>query len=159
MDNLPIHPGTYALVLLISEAGYLVVGKLGRFEISPGIYVYLGSTHGPGGIRARLGRYLNGANRLHWHVDYLLRVSKILGYGFVLERRDKHGCVPKECDWSQSLASLEGTSIPIPKFGESDCNSGCPAHLIHFPIMGAGEFSLTILKHMNRVGDMNIRLV
>jgi len=159
MDNLPVQPGTYALILGIHESHSIIVGRLGRFEILPGIYVYLGSARGPGGIRARLGRHLKRGDRLHWHIDYLRRESEILGYGFVLSKVDDLGWTPTECYWSQTLVSLRYATIPVPKFGAGDCNIGCPAHLIHFPIMEANEFFLTTLTHLNRNGDLNIRLI
>jgi Uri superfamily endonuclease len=159
MDNLPVQPGTYALILNVYESHFLGVGSLGMFEFNPGIYVYLGSARGPGGIRARLGRHLKGGDRLHWHIDYLKSVSVILGYGFVISRRDNNGCTPTECDWSQVLASLSNASIPVSKFGASDCNFGCPAHLIHFPFMETKELILPTLGHLNDKGGLNIRFI
>jgi Uri superfamily endonuclease len=48
--------GTYVIVLASRTAGRVRVGKLGTFQLRPGFYVYVGSAHGPGGLRARLPR-------------------------------------------------------------------------------------------------------
>jgi Uri superfamily endonuclease len=136
MDDLPVQPGTYALILQLAESKPLNVGKLGRFEPPPGIYVYLGSARGPGGLRGRLGRHLRGDGKRHWHIDHLVSVSVVKGIGYIGLGAGVTGCSPTECSWSQAILVLPGASIPIPKFGASDCRSGCPAHLIHFAETG-----------------------
>lgn len=132
MDKLPVQMGTYTLFLALSAPMVLTIGKMGRFELSPGIYSYQGSAWGPGGLRGRLGRHLNGIGKRHWHVDYLRAVAKVRGYGYLTADTVKKPVPPKECIWSQDLAALPGATIPIPGFGASDCISGCLAHLVYF---------------------------
>lgn len=132
MDDLPVQPGIYSLILQLAESKSLIVGKLGRFDCPPGIYVYLGSARGSGGLRGRLGRHLRGDGKRHWHIDYLVSVSVVKGIGTIGLGSGATGCSPTECSWSQATLALPGATIPIPKFGASDCRSGCPAHLIHF---------------------------
>jgi Uri superfamily endonuclease len=134
MDDLPVRPGTYALILELAESRSLDVGRLGRFDCPPGIYVYLGSARGPGGLRGRLGRHLRGDGRPHWHIDYLVSVSVVKGVGYIELSSGTAGCCPSECGWSRTLSALPGAAIPIPKFGTSDCRSGCRAHLVHFSV-------------------------
>ncbi|HIQ09546.1 MAG TPA: DUF123 domain-containing protein, partial [Anaerolineaceae bacterium] len=55
---LPSTPGAYALALRLERPVGLRVGALGVWDFPEGVYVYLGSARGPGGIRARLGRHL-----------------------------------------------------------------------------------------------------
>jgi Uri superfamily endonuclease len=110
----------------------LVIGQLGQFDFPAGFYIYLGSAGGPGGIRGRLGRHFESGSVHHWHIDFLKIVSKIRGYGFLIDEKDQDSLPPKECVWSQALAGCPGVSIPVPGFGASDCHLGCPAHLIWF---------------------------
>lgn len=93
----------------------------------PGRYVYVGSAHGPGGLRARLGRHLRGDGRPHWHIDVLRAAARVEGYAYWT----RDGVT--ECALAQALASLPGASIPLPHFGASDCRTGCPAHLVALP--------------------------
>ncbi len=63
------------LYLLLLELGRsidpVIAGQ--RLVLGPGIYVYVGSACGPGGLRARLSRHLCGRRRrLHWHIDRLV---------------------------------------------------------------------------------------
>jgi Uri superfamily endonuclease len=41
-----------------------------------------------------------------------------------------YASLPLECAWSQALAELPTAGIPVPRFGASDCHSGCKAHLV-----------------------------
>lgn len=136
MGELPIQHGCYALFMELKQSSILKVGRLGEYELPSGYYIYLGSARGPGGLRARLGRHLSGSNRFHWHIDYLREVTAVIGYGYIGTGQGNPPGLSLECQWSQALANqLKGT-IPIPKFGASDCRSGCPAHLIYFKQAG-----------------------
>jgi Uri superfamily endonuclease len=126
---LPSSSGTYALILRLERPAVLSTGRLGEFKFPPADYVYLGSAFGPGGIRSRLGRHLRGANRLHWHIDYLLPAAQITGFCYTLVPR------PLECRWVQLLALQPGAGFPVHGFGASDCRAHprhCPAHLLAF---------------------------
>ena len=72
--RIPGSPGK-GLYLLLLELGHsidLVIAKQ-RLALGPGLYVYIGSACGPGGLRARLSRHLCGRRRrLHWHIDRLI---------------------------------------------------------------------------------------
>ena len=140
MDDLPIHPGTYALIIRLSDTFPLVVGKLGRSVFSSGIYVYLGSAHGPGGIKARLGRHLRGGGRIHWHIDYLLEVGEVQAYGVIGSKLTSPAQIPLECQWAQFLTNQDSAEIPVPGFGASDCKAGCQSHLIQFPVMDISDY-------------------
>jgi Uri superfamily endonuclease len=132
---LPAEPGTYILFLSLLQVVRLRIGRLGTTEFSPGMYAYQGSAAGPGGLRARLGRHLTGTGKQHWHVDYLRAVAEVSGYAYVTaaELSGKGQSLPVECLWSQALAVLPGTSVPLIGFGAGDCNCGCPAHLVCLP--------------------------
>lgn len=132
MDDLPVHPGSYALIVELPQVVDLTVGRLGRFSFPAGMYVYLGSAHGPGGLRARLGRHLRGDGRPRWHVDVLRAVAQVRGYELSV---GKSSLVPPlECRWSQCLAAVPGSAIIAPGFGAGDCRWNCAAHLIYLPV-------------------------
>ncbi len=126
---LPDQPGSYALLLELSQAVTLENGRLAGRSILPGWYAYLGSALGPGGLRGRLGHHLRPAREPHWHIDWLRpwENCRLVLYQ-VGERR-------LECAWSQSLLARPGAAAPIPGFGASDCRfvPRCPAHLVSLP--------------------------
>jgi Uri superfamily endonuclease len=133
---IPSAPGSYLLHLRLNRAQTLTIGKLGRFYFPAGDYVYAGSAHGPGGVRARLGRHLRGTGSPRWHIDYLRRAAQVMGYGYTLRGKAETktaSALPYECLWSQSLAALPEAQIIVPGFGASDCCSGCRAHLVYLP--------------------------
>ena len=76
IQSLPPGPGSYLLWLYLPQSQDLSIGKLGTFKFPAGEYIYLGSAHGPGGLRARLGRNLRGSGAVHWHIDGL-RAGKV----------------------------------------------------------------------------------
>ncbi len=121
---LPDAPGTYALLLRLLRPTVVGVGRLGRFHLAAGWYVYVGSALGPGGLAARVGRHLRREKRLHWHVDYLLAVAPVVAVWYAVGRERR------ECAWARSLAARPGAILPVRGFGASDCH--CPAHLFYF---------------------------
>jgi Uri superfamily endonuclease len=118
-------PGSYALVLVNVGSRTVCIGALGRLDLRPGFYIYVGSALGPGGLQARIRRHLDPAPPLHWHIDYLKRAARIVEIWSLADP------VRREHAWASALASLPNASIPMPGFGSSDCD--CPAHLFHFP--------------------------
>ena len=126
--SLPVGRGSYALFLSLPQAARLAVGRLGGFDFPAGVYVYLGSANGPGGLCARLAHHARIAAHPQWHLDYFRPYVQITG-GFVAEGIPV-GALPLECAWSQQLLRLVGARPAAPGFGSADCRSGCPAHLI-----------------------------
>lgn len=128
--QIPALPGGYALELHIEQACTLAIGRHGRGEFPAGVYLYLGSARGPGGMRARLARHLRppALIRCHWHIDYLRRVGRIAAVAWLSEAEGAP--CDLECRWSQALAALPGAAIPFPGFGAADCRLGCAAHLV-----------------------------
>jgi len=124
---LPARPGTYALFLRLDRERVLTIGRLGHFHFPAGLYAYVGSARGPGGLAARIARHLRRSKPLRWHIDYLRPHTRPVAVWLTL------GVRRRECAWAQGLAAMEHAAIPAPGFGASDCR--CPAHLIHFPTM------------------------
>ncbi len=141
--------GSYAVEIVLDRAAGIRVGKLGEYNFGAGSYVYCGSANGPGGLRTRLSRHLLGAEKKHWHVDYLRQAGSVQSMVYQLNETSAHvtesqnnRLMPLECAWSQLLSQLGGASIPVPGFGASDCRSGCRAHLIY---LGKGPGTLVDL--------------
>jgi Uri superfamily endonuclease len=124
----PAAPGSYLLVLRVARELRARAGALGVQELPAGAYVYCGSALGPGGLRARVRRHVEGARRLHWHIDYLLRRAG------VQEVWIRTGAQRLECEWASALDRLEEFDCPVPGFGASDCR--CRAHL--WRVMASG---------------------
>jgi Uri superfamily endonuclease len=126
-------PGTYALLLRVDSLATIRVGSLGEMVVVPGFYVYVGSALGPGGLRGRLGHHLKPVAHPHWHVDYLRQVAGVVDVRYVVSSERM------ECAWARQLAVLPEVTIPLKKFGASDCD--CPAHLFY-----CTDFSEPIMK-------------
>jgi Uri superfamily endonuclease len=116
----PPTPGTYALLIRLERERILTIGRLGTFALAPGWYVYLGSALG--GLEARLARHRRREKRLHWHIDYLLAQAELVEVWWAASNERQ------ECRWAQAALSLPSASVPIRRFGASDCR--CPAHLV-----------------------------
>ncbi len=126
--------GTYCLILHLPRRTRIAVGRLGLFDFPAGYYVYVGSALN--GLEARLARHLRQDKALHWHVDYLLQ------HATLVETWSAISAERLECRWAEIASTLPGASLPVPRFGASDCR--CPAHLIHFPT--CPEFSLFVSR-------------
>ncbi len=123
-DAIPRQPGTYMLVFRVEEEMTVQVGKLGELVLTPGVYVYVGSAHGPGGLGARIERHLRRDKRPHWHIDH---VTKHIAPTDVLYITDREKW---ECAWVQALLRRPGTTVPLKGMGNGDCTAGCPAHFL-----------------------------
>lgn len=115
------EPGTYILVLKVNKSREIKIGKIGTYKIDNGFYIYVGSAHGPGGIKARIERHLKRYKTRHWHIDYLRNTASIVAILFNYSKRKK------ECEWVSKLNTLSFLTRPIRGFGSSDCS--CLSHL------------------------------
>jgi Uri superfamily endonuclease len=123
--GLPEAKGTYILVAQVSQVKSLVIGSLGKFEIVPGFYTYVGSAFGSGGLRARLGHHLESAAEPHWHIDYLLRVaSPVEIWVTTSERKLERSC-------AELMEAAPGFRVPVPRFGSSDYHRSRLSHLFY----------------------------
>jgi Uri superfamily endonuclease len=107
-------PGTGSYVLLF-EIEKPVSTRLGTFE---GVYCYVGSAFGPGGLRARVSRHLRPEKPHQWHIDDLTTSAHFVPMAvYVTDER-------VECALAARLAGIfDGHA----GFGSSDCR--CPTHL------------------------------
>lgn len=116
------------LLLTLPAPAELQIGRNRTISFQVGLYCYVGSALGPGGLAARLGRYASGTGRRHWHIDYLLPQAQLTG-ALVIE--DPHKL---ECSWAawvgdQARACVQG-------FGSSDCR--CAGHLFLLGVPAEG---------------------
>ena len=119
---LPSDGGVYALVIELAERVQVRLGRRAA-ELGPGLYVYIGSARGPGGLRARVERHLRREKKVKWHVDQLTTAaSRVLAVVYALSEG-------RECALTPHLEQL-GFRHPVPGFGSSDCSSGCTSHLL-----------------------------
>ena len=117
--------GAYILHLRIKRSLKLSVGALGEIALPAGRYAYVGSARPS--IAGRVSRHLRLAEsrtgKSHWHIDYLLLHPAIELTG--IEARPGAA----ECSVAKEIASGKGACAPVPRFGSTDCRSGCGAHL------------------------------
>ena len=120
IPGLSREPGTYALGLDLPRRTTCIIGALGEHTLPAGLYLYVGSAFGPGGLRARIGRHLGQATTQHWHIDYVRPHAQPRAVWLAPEQRI-------ECRWAQHLLADPRARIIVPRFGASDCT--CAAHL------------------------------
>lgn len=123
LSQLPAQRGTYALLLYLSRATRVQIGKLGAFDFPRGYYVYVGSARGAGGLRARVTRHWGENKKYHWHIDHVRAVAKPVRVGYSTDARDD------ECLEAARLQARGGRVI-APRLGASDC--ACATHLWYF---------------------------
>lgn len=135
------QPGTYAFVLGLPTTELLRVGRLGVFRFSAGLYVYVGSALGPGGVAARLRHHCRKAARPRWHIDYLRQVSEPLGAWVACSD------IRNECRWVGRLATLPQLMRPMTGFGASDCR--CSSHLFLAETKTTDELRPVLAAHLH----------
>jgi len=113
--DFPPNPGSYVLALIAVEPFRLRAGALGERLLDAGVYLYVGSAFGPGGLRARLSRHWSGAQRLRWHVDYLRRQTHPVAAWYQPQAQ------PMEHVWARVLGAGRGIAPAWPGFGTSVC--------------------------------------
>jgi len=121
LERLLPRPGTYALILACPAEVQVRVGALGQLRLTPGWYAYLGSAFGPGGVRGRCLRHLDGG-RAHWHIDHLRRHCDLNEIWVTYDPEHR------EHQWAAAIGDARGGRLPFPGFGASDC--GCESHLV-----------------------------
>lgn len=107
---------SYQLVIDVERPLHLQVGRLGKFDVAPGRYVYTGSARRA--FEARIARHLRADKPLRWHIDYLLTSRGV----HIAQVRRSHQA---ECELQQATRGI----ATMPGFGASDCRSGCGSHL------------------------------
>lgn len=116
--------GVYILLLRVERGENVRVGSLGDLWFEEGVYAYIGSGKGPGGVRARLCRHIHGCGRKRWHIDYLRTIATPIGYSTC--------CDPARSE-PDLYSIMESCLKPVHKgFGSSD-DQRAYSHLFHCP--------------------------
>jgi Uri superfamily endonuclease len=125
VEDCPAEKGTYVLIAAVGELKRLEVGSLGKFDLVPGFYAYVGSALGAGGLQARVGHHLEATAEPRWHIDYLLRVATPVEVWFsTCGRRLEH-------HWAELLEGAGKFRVPIARFGASDYHRSRASHLFY----------------------------
>lgn len=119
--------GVYVLILSLAAEATMIVGRLRTARFPTGIYLYVGSAMGPGGLAARLARHCREQKTRHWHIDYLLEPATVEAIWWQVTNERI------ECRWAAAALALPGASVPVARFGASDCT--CRTHLVHLTTM------------------------
>lgn len=124
MSEIPVKPGTYCLMLKVIRPTWIRVGSLGRFRIGCGVYLYIGSARGVGGLRGRIGRHLRKVKSKRWHIDYLTSSPsvKLVGVSLGVSGAWRERYVVRELVKEEMRPFIVG-------FGSSD-DSALPSHLL-----------------------------
>ncbi len=114
-EVLPRTQGIYALFVRVIDSVTIEVSGL-RMLLFPGVYVYVGSAGGPGGLRARVTRHFRRYKKVRWHIDRLTTAD-----GAVVEMAcyvtGPYGPLIEAC---VSACMDKAGFAPIPKFGATD---------------------------------------
>jgi Uri superfamily endonuclease len=114
--------GIYNLLIKLDRDCRIKVGMLGTFCFQRGYYVYTGSAQK--NMEKRVARHFSRHKKMHWHIDYLLKVAKVL-------RVVKYaGLKRDECRISKEIGKHPDAKVVARGFGSSDC--GCRTHLYSF---------------------------
>ncbi len=139
------RPGTYILLMYLSQGRSLTIGRLGAQALTRGWYLYVGSAFGPGGVAARCNHHRRISQDPRWHVDYLRTAAPLRAIWYC------HGSMPLEHRWAAILEQIAGLKAPIAGFGASDCD--CFSHLFQTRVRpDLGHFS-TLLQSQSGQGD------
>jgi len=116
-------PGSYLLIIECEQSTEITVGALGNLAFEAGLYGYVGSAFGPGGL-SRVDRHRRIAagdhDVRHWHVDYLLgaEATRLVAVETFVDR-------DVECTLATALSKADCRHVDA--FGSSDCD--CVSHL------------------------------
>ncbi|ABN70508.1 protein of unknown function DUF123 [Staphylothermus marinus F1] len=115
--DIPKSKGYYVLFINVGKACRITTRSGKKFNIKPGIYVYLGSAFGRGGLYSRIMRHLRKRKKLFWHIDYLLTCKQVEIIEYLTIECSKNKCIDYESFISRTLTNM---FEPIKGFGCSD---------------------------------------
>ena len=123
--DLPDKKGTYILIASVPQMKRIQIGRLGKFDLVPGFYAYVGSAFGAGGLRARIGHHLESTSAPHWHIDYLLQLAqpREIWYTTADQKLEHH--------WAELLEKAPQFRVQVARFGSSDYHRTRSSHLFY----------------------------
>ncbi len=143
-ETLPRKQGTYALFVRVIDPATIEVGRL-RILLSPGVYVYVGSAGGPGGLKARIVRHFKRYKKIHWHIDKLTTSEEVIVEG-VCYVAGPYGPLIEAC----VSTCMERTGLsPIPNFGATDD----PISNTHLFFVGEGALADEVCMCLSKCSE------
>ncbi|GAB6148764.1 GIY-YIG nuclease family protein [Stetteria hydrogenophila] len=131
LEGIPARRGCY--VLVVEASGSVWVGaRRFRGTLPPGVYLYVGSAGGPGGLRARIQRHARRGKRLWWHVDWLTSSPNARLSMVAYCAAPSWGRVGPPCESEASRCLAARGYEPVEGFGASD-DPESPSHLYTAP--------------------------
>lgn len=113
------------LIAFVAQTKRLQIGQLGSYELLPGYYAYIGSAHGAGGLRARIGHHLESTADPHWHIDYLLRWAAPCEVWYTVAD------AKLERKWAELFEKAKQFRVAVRRFGSSDYHRSRSSHLFY----------------------------
>jgi len=116
--------GIYTLIINLPKSTRIKIGKIGSFSFKEGTYLYIGSALGQGSssLEGRIRRHIKIKKKAFWHIDYFLE-SDIGRITYVMLATST---IDLECNIVRKIEKNLHASIPVEKFGSSDCS--CLSH-------------------------------
>jgi sugar fermentation stimulation protein A len=134
----------YVFVFDVPQPASVVVGALGRAQLAPGRYGYVGSARR--GLAARLARHARKRKPRRWHIDYLARLAVPVG---ALTWPWREG---RECRLAEALTATGAGRLCVPRFGASDCR--CPGHLFALAEPDLGSLAARLSPPVGAAGTV-----
>ena len=118
--------GKYILIIKIDQDIRFTFSKKRRkVSLSKGIYLYIGSAMGPGGLEKRLVRHRRKKKKIKWHIDYLtVRNEATVVGAFILKTNILEEIIVEK------LLKLPYFEIAVDGFGSTD--SKASSHLLRY---------------------------
>lgn len=129
LASLPKKKGCYVLLLQLLEDKPINIGKSKNVVCPAGLYFYVGSAMGVGGLASRVGRHFRNEDTkpLRWHIDFLRAHMTLIGcWVWVTEQKI-------ECQLARALHRQTDLK-PLMRIGSSDCR--CPTHVYFTEVSG-----------------------
>ncbi len=116
LEDIPRDPGLYVIALFLETRICIEIGILGVVCMEPGIYGYVGSARGRGGLRSRIARHIAKDKKIRWHIDYLtsLRDVRILSIVYIRSKEDLEDVI------ANIIRSIDCWIPSIRGFGSTD---------------------------------------
>jgi len=121
-EDITSEKGVYVLFLMCTKKAEVRVGCIGRISLKEGIYAYVGSAYGGGGIRKRVSRHLRTNKKCRWHIDYIRRHMSFCGLWVTTAGSEMEHRIA-------DMFLKSGATVPMKGFGASDCR--CESHLFY----------------------------
>lgn len=117
LNAIPKAPGIYALILKVHQTLEIAIKSLGFVNLKPGIYCYIGSARGYGGLYSRISHHIRRPKpRIRWHIDYLTNNPSISIISVVYAVTD----MDLESIFANNVSTSRCWSSTIPRFGATD---------------------------------------